>query len=75
MYIRTVKSRDKGYVQLAHNFRDPKTGVSKAKILYSFGRKDQLDVEGLERFAVFFARGFSPKLQTFFPSIACPFSS
>jgi transposase len=51
MYIRTVKSRDKEYVQLAHNFRDPKTGVSKAKILYSFGRKDQLDVEGLERFA------------------------
>lgn len=24
---------------------------------------------------MFFARGFSPKLQTFFPSIACPFSS
>jgi len=51
MYIRTVKSRDKEYVQLAHNFRDSKTGVSKAKILYNFGRKDQLDVEGLERFA------------------------
>ncbi len=51
MYIRTVKSRDKEYVQLAHNFRDAKTGVSKAKILFNFGRKDQLDVEGLERFA------------------------
>ena len=51
MYIRTVKSRDKEYVQLAHNFRDSKTGVSKAKILFNFGRKDQLDVEGLERFA------------------------
>lgn len=51
MYIRTVKSKDKEYVQLAHNFRDSKTGVSKAKILFNFGRKDQLDVEGLERFA------------------------
>lgn len=51
MYIRTVKSRDKEYVQLAHNFLDSKTGVSKAKILYNFGRRDQLDVEGLERFA------------------------
>ena len=27
------------YVQLAHNFRDEKTGVSKAKILFNFGRK------------------------------------
>ena len=51
MYIRTVKSRNKEYVQLAHNFRDPKTGVSKPKILFNFGRKDQIDVEGLERFA------------------------
>ena len=26
MYIRTVKSRGYEYVQLAHNYRDPKTG-------------------------------------------------
>jgi transposase len=49
MYIRTVKSRNYEYVQLAHNHRDPETGVSKATILYNFGRKDQLDTEGLKR--------------------------
>lgn len=49
MYIRTVKSRNIEYVQLAHNYRDPETGVSRAKILFNFGRKDQLDVEDLKR--------------------------
>jgi len=49
MYIRTVSSRKTEYVQLAHNYRDPKTGASKAKVLYSFGRKDNIDVEALRR--------------------------
>lgn len=49
MYIRTVKSRNYEYVQLAHNYRDPETGTSKAKILFNFGRKDKLDTEGLKR--------------------------
>ena len=49
MYIRTVKGRGYEYVQLAHNYRDPKTGASRAKVLFNFGRKDQLDVEGLTR--------------------------
>jgi nitroimidazol reductase NimA-like FMN-containing flavoprotein (pyridoxamine 5'-phosphate oxidase superfamily) len=56
MYIRTVKSRGHEYVQLAHNYRDPETGASKAKVLYNFGRKDQLDVEGLKRLAGSIAR-------------------
>ncbi len=51
MYIRTVKSKGKEYVQLAHNYRDREKGVSKTKILFNFGRKDQLDAEGLKRFA------------------------
>jgi len=42
MYIRTVKSRGHEYVQLAHNYRDPETGASRAKVLFNFGRKDQL---------------------------------
>ena len=49
MYIRTVKSRGYEYVQLAHNYRDPDTGASRAKVLFNFGRKDQLDAEGLTR--------------------------
>lgn len=49
MYIRTVKSRNAEYVQLAHNFRDPKSGSARAKVLYSFGRKDSVDLDGLRR--------------------------
>jgi hypothetical protein len=56
MYIRTVKSRGYEYVQLAHNYRDPKTGASRAKVLFNFGRKDQLDVEGLTRLVGSIAR-------------------
>ena len=47
MYIRAVKSRGYEYVQLAHNYRDPETGASRAKDQFYFGRKAQLDVEGL----------------------------
>ena len=56
MYIRTVKSRGYEYVQLAHNYRDPETGASRAKVLFNFGRKDQLDVEGLTRLVGSIAR-------------------
>lgn len=61
MYIRTVKSRQTEYVQLAHNFRDPKTGVSKAKVLYSFGRKDELDYEALHRLVGSISRFLEPE--------------
>ena len=37
------------YLQLAHNVRDPDTGVVKAKILHSFGRAEHLEREALER--------------------------
>ena len=49
MYIRTVKSRNTEYVQLAHNYRDPNTGTPKAKVLYSFGRRDSVDLDALRR--------------------------
>jgi hypothetical protein len=39
------------YVQLAHNERDPDTGQSTAKVIYSFGREDQLDRAALHRLA------------------------
>ncbi len=60
MYLRTVKSRNYEYVQLAHNYRDPKTGVSRAKILFNFGRKDQLDVEDLKRLINSISRFLEP---------------
>jgi hypothetical protein len=44
------------YLALAHNYRDPDTGVSKPKILHSFGREDQLDPQALERLMASIAR-------------------
>ena len=53
MFIRTVVSKtSKGpteYLQLCHNYRDRKTKASKTKLLYSFGRADQLDVDAIRR--------------------------
>jgi transposase len=44
------------YVSLAHNYRDQDSGVSKPKILHSFGREDQLDPEALTRLMASIAR-------------------
>ena len=54
MYVRTIKRRNKDgseveYIQLAHNTRHPEKGYSRAEVVYSFGRRDQLDVEALKR--------------------------
>jgi hypothetical protein len=43
VYLRQTKRKNKDgtvarYLQLAHNVRDPDTGVVSAKILHSFGR-------------------------------------
>jgi hypothetical protein len=37
------------YLQLAHNEWDAAAGVSRTKVLYSFGREDTVDVEGVRR--------------------------
>jgi transposase len=44
------------YLSLAHNYRDPDSGVSKPKILHSFGREDELDPEALQRLMASIAR-------------------
>ena len=49
MFIRTVVAKGFQYVQLVHNYRDPKTGVSKPNILYNFGRADRLDLMMIRR--------------------------
>ena len=53
MFIRTVVSiTSKGpteYLQLCHNYRDKETKASKTKLLYSFGRADQIDVDAIRR--------------------------
>jgi hypothetical protein len=54
MYLRKTRRENKDgsvveYVQLAHNYRDPDAGYAKPEILYSFGRRDALDLEALRR--------------------------
>jgi transposase len=61
MYMRTTKSGGHEYVSLAHNERDPKTGQSRANILYKFGRKDQLDAGELKRLIASISRFLDPE--------------
>lgn len=54
MYLRTVQRQNKDgtvarYLQLAHNHRDSESGKVQAKILWSFGREEQVDRDGLRR--------------------------
>lgn len=53
MYVRTVKRQTKtgpvAYVQLAHNEWDPAKQQSVARVLASFGRADEVDVDGIRR--------------------------
>jgi len=66
MYIRTVqrKNRDGSivrYVQLAHNFRHPQTGRPQAKVLWSFGREEEVDRQQLQRLIRSIERFLSPE--------------
>ncbi len=66
MYIRKVESKLRDgtsarYVQLAHNFRDPKSNRSRAQVLYSFGREDQVDQDALRRLVSSIERFLSPE--------------
>ena len=54
MYIRTTTRKNNDgsiteYLQLAHNEWDKDSKRSVVKVLLNFGRKDELDVKGLER--------------------------
>jgi transposase len=66
MYVRTIKRKNKDgsvveYVQLAHNTRHPEKGYSRAEVIYSFGRRDQLDVEAIKRLVSSLCRFISPE--------------
>ena len=68
MYIRTIKRKNKDgsvveYVQLAHNVRHPDKKYPKAEVIYSFGRREQLDVEALKRLVNSISRFFDPEDQ------------
>ena len=66
MYIRTIKRKNKDgseveYVQLAHNVRHPEKGYAKAEVLYSFGRREHLDIDALKRLVKSISRFFDPE--------------
>jgi len=66
MYVRTITRKNKNgsiveYVQLAHNSRHPEKGYSRADVLYSFGRRDQLDVDAIKRLINSLSRFLSPE--------------
>lgn len=56
MYLRMTKRRNADgtevrYYQLAENHRDPERGCAVAKVIYNFGRADELDADQLRRLA------------------------
>ena len=66
MYMRRIARKNKdgsttAYIQLAHNYRDPETGVPRAKVLHSFGREDQLDTDAIRRLIKSMSRFLSPE--------------
>lgn len=66
MYIRQISRTNKDgstvtYVQLAHNFRKPGSRTPQAKVLYSFGRLDELDVDELKRLVKSISRFLGPE--------------
>jgi transposase len=65
MYIRTITRKNKDgstatYVQLAHNERVSDKGFAVAKVLYNFGRIENLDLEQLKRLIKSISRFLNP---------------
>ena len=65
MYLRTTSKRRKDgsivrYLQLAHNEWDAKARQAKARVLYNFGREDELDREAIARLIASLARALEP---------------
>jgi hypothetical protein len=48
------------YLQLAHNEWDPVAKASKTKVLYSFGREDELDIAAVRRLVDALSRLLDP---------------
>ena len=68
MYLRATRRRNADgsevrYFQLAENAWDPARGCAIAKVIYNFGRADQLDAEKLRRLAKSIMRVFGGEEQ------------
>ncbi len=65
MYLRETRRRNAdgsevAYLALAHNERDPASGVPKARIVHHFGRADQVDRDALARLVRSISRFLDP---------------
>jgi Transposase DDE domain len=65
MYLRETRRRNRdgsevAYLALAHNERDPDTGMPKARIVHNFGRADLVDRDGLARLVRSISRFLDP---------------
>src|ERR1700704_2857950 len=64
MYVKTTARKTKSgpvrYLHLAHNEWDPVAGRSVPKILYGFGREDQLDRDAIKRLVASLTRLLDP---------------
>jgi hypothetical protein len=65
MYVRTIKRKNKDgstveYVQLAHNLWNKEKGFAQAQVIYSFGRREQLDIEAIKRLVNSLCRFIDP---------------
>src|SRR5688500_4986414 len=65
MYLRETRRRNAdgsevSYLALAHNQRDPATGMPKAKVIHNFGRADAVDRDGLTRLVRSVSRFLDP---------------
>ena len=66
MYVRTIKRKNKDgsvveYIQLAHNVWNADKGFAQAEVIYSFGRRDQLDIDAVRRLANSLCRFINPE--------------
>ena len=66
MYLRSTTRTNKTgetvrYLQLAESVRDPKKGYPVAKVVYNFGRADEVDAASLRRLAKSITRFLSPE--------------
>jgi hypothetical protein len=65
MYLRETRRRNRdgsevGYLALAHNERDPDTGMPKARIIHNFGRADLVERDHLARLVKSISRFLDP---------------
>jgi DDE family transposase len=65
MYLRETRRRNRdgsqvAYLALAHNERDPDTGMPRARIIHNFGRADLVDRDGLARLVRSISRFLDP---------------